>query len=308
MNCPRCNLIVEDGAFFCEHCGVSLADAHAQSPTTENIEQTMVIPIVKTDMAVSPSIADTASVKASVTSVSENKEKKSPVKKDLQTKIILMVISFAVTLAIGFGICAVVIFANSRTKANEVSKPQNNTQTVKTEKEKKPQEEPVELEEGTSEGKEEKTGISLDTDFTFKHGKKIASSELLYKTLKSTEFAYVCDIPSSFKFVSDADGEIRYRADDNTAYMDVGAFANEHKLSLDEIKTMVQEKLSGSVEREESGDDWFIMSTKSSGVVYYFKCYADEYIRYVEFAYPEEYRDIYDVYVSDIEPTFERLG
>ncbi len=309
MICPKCNLTVDDDARFCEHCGNPLIQENEKSAentiVTDDIEKTMAIPVVKAGMA-SAETSLPVREKALVKPDSDKPQKSLSSNEALKKKILISSLSFVITLAVGFSILAAVIFlGNSSSKPNDGK---TKTEVSQTKKEKKPEDKKQgDMPKGESVGIEEKAGIFVDTDFDFKLGKTIASTELSYKTLKSTDYNYVCDIPSAFKFVSDSDGEIRYRAEDYTAYMDIGAFSNEDNLSCGEIKKMVTDKLGTGSESGDSGEGWFTMTTVSDGVVYYFKCYADEYIRYVEFAYPAQYRDVYDVYVSDIEPTFEKI-
>ena len=316
MNCPRCQSPVGEDTLFCAHCGATLTQEVQQSSIsaydTDDIEKTMAIPAVR---------PQAVAVRQTDASEKTPAEKRPPAPKrsgasatakgNAKTSILVVVIAFLITLVAGLGITlAAVLISSSSDKVQPDDTPTLQVDNTEQEKEQEKQdpEEPAELPVGESVGTEEKTGISIDTGFEFSLGKTLASSALSYKTLKSTEFGYKCDIPAAFKFVSDADGEIRYRAEDETAYMDIGAFANDHSLTHDEIKSMVSKELGGAVDYEDSGEDWFIMCTISRGVVYYFKCYADELIRYVEFVYPAEYKDVYDVYVSDIEPTFVRIN
>ena len=306
MICPKCNLTVDDDARFCEHCGsqlfTELQNNAENTVITDDIEKTMAIPVVKTSMAT----AESAGPAREKTLIIPDAVKPKKSNEALKKNILISSLSFVITLVVGFSALAAVILIGNSSSKTDADK--TKTEVTQGKKEKKPEKKkPQDIPEGESVGIEEKAGIYVDTDFDFKLGKTIASAELSYKTLKSTDYNYVCDIPSSFKFVSDSDGEIRYRAEDYTAYMDIGAFSNEDNLSCNEIKKMVTDKLGTGSESGDSGEGWFTMTTVSDGVVYCFKCYADEYIRYVEFAYPTEYRDVYDVYVSDIEPTFEKL-
>lgn len=316
MNCPRCQSPVGENSLFCAHCGATLTDEARDGSVgaydTDDIEKTMTIPAVRPQTV---AVRETDAVKPAPSGRKSPAPKHSgvsaPAKSNAKTSVLVVVIAFLITLVAGLGITlAAVLISSSPDKAQVDNPPalQVGSTEQDKEQEKEETEEPEELPVGESVGTEEKTGITIDTGFDFSLGGTVASSELSYKTLKSTEFGYKCDIPAAFKFVSDADGEIRYRAEDKTAYMDIGAFANDHSLTYEEIKSMVSKELGGAVDYEDSGEDWFIMRTISRGVVYYFKCYADEFIRYVEFVYPAEYKDVYDVYVSDIEPTFVRTN
>ncbi len=302
MNCSKCNNPIEEGSRFCSYCGTLIGGEEngvIQTIHTDDIEKTMAIPVIRTETAVE--VPKTEPAKKV-----DSKEKK-PSNKVNNTKVITFVIAFLVTLVVGLLITLAAVVISYNVKKPKVTEPQPTQVQVQgeTKKEEKKKEK---LEVGESEGTEEKAGISIDTDFEFDLNAKVASTELSYKTLKNTEFGYKCDIPSAFKFVSDADGEIRYRAEDKTAYMDIGAFSNDANLTPDEVKSMVTRSLGSSAQYEEMTDDGFIMSTVSGSVVYYFKCYVDEFIRYVEFVYPTRYRDVYDVYVDDIEPTFVKTN
>ena len=49
------------------------------------------------------------------------------------------------------------------------------------------------------------------------------------------------------------------------------------------------------------------MKTRSDDVVYYIKCYVGERVKYVEFVSPVQYKDVYDVFITDMEPLFKNL-
>lgn len=296
MNCPRCQLPVEDDTFFCEHCGAPLGDKD------NDIEQTMELPTVK-PIVTYPTEAERVYEAKPVVRKTETKNEN----KTLKLRIMLTAVSFLATLVVGFGICALIMFTGDSPEPKAKTDVQEVVKTEKKEKAKKEKEKPVKIKEGSSEGEKEVSTIAIDTHFDFALGCTLASSELSYKTLKNTELGYSCAIPSSFKFVYDNEGEIRYRAEDNTAYVDVGAFVNDDNSTIDQIKSAIKEKLGGTIQREENGDGWFIMTTKSNGVIYYIKCFAGENIKYVEFVSPAQYKDVYDVFISDMEPMFKSL-
>ena len=103
------------------------------------------------------------------------------------------------------------------------------------------------------------------------------------------------------------DEEIRYRAEDNTAYVDVGAFENVDVLTRSDVKSAIKEELNGEILREENGDGWFIMTTKKDDVVYYIKCFVGDYIKYMEFVNPSQYSSVYDIFINDMEPLFQSV-
>ena len=226
----------------------------------------------------------------------------------LKTKIITAAVACVATIAVVLGVAAATVAICSVEKAPKAD-------TVKTSgtkdknKEEKEKINPDDLIRGESICIPEKAGIKIDTSYSFAKGKKLSSTALEYKTLRNSEFGYKCDIPSEFVFLSDADGEIRYGAVDKTAYMDIGAFSNIAGVGAAEVKDMISDELGAAAEYEVSGDDWFIMRTTKSGIVYYHKCFASsDFVRYIEFVYPSEYSEIYDVYVNDIESTFEKTN
>ena len=139
MNCPKCNLVVGEDSLFCEHCGASLCDALEQNQpeNAENIEQTMVIPIVKTDMAAVSENTNTDFVKPPVSKPADAPKKEAPKENNVKTKVMLMVLSFVITLVIGLAICAVVMFAGGRAKPEKVAITQTKPQTKQSEKEEK---------------------------------------------------------------------------------------------------------------------------------------------------------------------------
>ena len=318
MTCPKCGLPVEDDTFFCEHCGAPLEDNSTSQSinNTEDMEKTMAIPVVKSGDVFpfdSDDIPEEKSVEKKNPSPSNN-VKKTPVKKNtqkadaLKLKIILTAISFFVTLIIGLGICALVIFTDDSPE----TKTQISAQTFANNKQKKEDKvqsksKPKKIAEGSSEGEKEAKGIPIDAEFEFALGCSLGSLQLSYTEHSDSDLGYSCAIPTSFEEVYENDEEIRYRAEDNTAYVDVGAFENVDDLTRSDVKSAINEELNGEILREENGDGWFIMTTKKDDVVYYIKCFVGDYIKYMEFVNPSQYSSVYDIFINDMEPLFQSV-
>ena len=314
MNCPKCNTPNMDDSLFCRACGASLAGESTVQNTSEyDMDKTMSIPMVKGDMEETVSIpviqekaAKPAYERHNYVAMPAPQPKK--VKKGKsKEKALTFVIAFLATLIIGLCIALAVVLIGGRDK-----KIQNDGGTVYTDnqpsepevREEPAEEDKEEPEEGESIGIEEEQegGIKIDKGFGFATGVEIESTAIEYKTLSGSD--YVCDVPSVFQFVSDSGEEIRYAASDNTAYMDIGV--TENKLTVKELADKVISDVGGSVRYKESGEDFFVMSIESGGVIYYQKCYAGDNIIYFEMVYPSEYDDIYSVYIADMEKSFEK--
>jgi len=317
MNCPVCKTPLGEDVAVCPNCGEKVSDTQrvvvAPKTDSEEMEATTVIPVVGARKTAEPK----SEKKEQIKNPKEIKEDKPKAEKTAKTvnasnalkiKIFTIVIACLATLAVGLGITVGVVLLSSVEKAPQKQTVEN-AQTKDDKTKKEDTIDVAELEVGESTGVAEKEGIKIDTDYPFQKGKKLAAPQLEYKTLRNSEFAYKCDVPADFEFVFDADGEIRYGASDKTAYMDIGAFKNTGELDAAAVKNMISKELGTSAEYEVSGDDWFIMRTVRDSVVYCNKCFASpDIVRYIEFVYPLEYDEIYDVYVNDIEDTFEKTN
>ena len=313
MNCPKCHLPVEDDTFFCEHCGVPLNDnSTSQSiDDTTDMEKTMVIPVAKSNVAYSsePERASVSNPVAKKNIPTKNTPKKNAKKSEvLKLKFMFTAVSFLITLVIGLGICALVIFTDDSPEAQTTASSQSGQNGDQAQSEgAQSLEEPTRIVEGSSECEKESVSIDIDTEFDFAFDCSLGSLQLSYKDHSGDEFGYTCQVPTSFEQVYTNDIETRYRATDNTAYVDVGAFENVDELSRGEIKSVIKDQLDGEILSEESGDGWFIMTTKKDDIVYYIKCFVGDYVKYLEFVNPAEYSDVYNVFIEDMEPLFQSM-
>ena len=295
MYCPKCSSQSEDGSAFCPKCGYNFLGSKDSQMTDEDI--TMVIPVIRE--------REDAPVKRSNPPQKANPKVPCTNKSEKKIKIMTFAIAFLATLLVGLAVIAIILIPKGTKRSEEETK---SIQTPVAEKEPEEEKEETELQEGKSEGREEKRGIYEESDFSFALGKTVETKEFSSKTLNNTEFGYSCDVPSDFVFLHDTNSEIRYCAQDNTAYIDVGAFQNDDDLTAKEIKEMLSSNPGGTSDYEIDGDNWFTLRKKAGGIVHYFKCYVDSVVRYVEFAYPQQYADVYDEYVREIEPTFVKTN
>ncbi len=302
MTCPKCKSPAPEDSLFCSVCGASLK-AEETAPVqkeevNDNIDKTMAIPVIRTksEPESKPPVR-----RVEKSAEIEKKEKSS----DKKVKAISLAVSFLSTVVILFLITLAVIFVSggSKDKPLPVTGQPTQKEAPKEKDEKAPAKK--DAEDGESIGVDTNATVKIDTGFKFSLGKTLESSALEYTTVKNTKYGYKCDIPSSFVSTESEEGETRYKAKDDTAYMDIGAFENSAELKKDDVKDMISKALSKDVEYADGGDGWFITVTEKGSVVYYLKCYVDEdYVKYMEFVYPKEYSETYDVFVDDIEKTF----
>lgn len=303
MICPKCKSPMLEDSLFCSSCGASLK-AEESAPVqkeevNDDIDRTMAIPVIRTrpEPESKPSVR-----RVEKSAESEKKEKNS----DKKVKVISFAVSFVCTVLILFLITLGVIFISNGSKENPLPAGEETAQKEEAKKNDKKTPSKKDAEDGESIGVDTNARIKIDTEFDFALGETLSSSALEYTTVKNTKYGYKCDVPSSFVSAEGEDGETRYKASDDTAYMDIGAFQNTMELEMDDIKEMISDALSKDVEYENGGDGWFITVTEKNSVVYFLKCYVDEdYVKYMEFVYPEQYSETYDVFVDDIEETFE---
>ena len=128
------------------------------------------------------------------------------------------------------------------------------------------------------------------------------------KVHENPEFYFSCSVPESFVVEENGSVEVRYLAEDKTAYLDIGAFKNDKKWTMEAVRDAIIGHLGGVVDYQSSGEGWFAVNIIKNGTYYYQKCMVnDESIRYFEFAYPEEYSDVYSEYVSNIDSGFREI-
>ena len=74
------------------------------------------------------------------------------------------------------------------------------------------------------------------------------------------------------------------------------------------VRDAVIGTLGGTVDYQAGGEDWFAVSVIKNGTYYYRKSFvAGETIRYFEIVYPEEYSQVFNICVSDIDAGFRQV-
>ncbi len=126
-----------------------------------------------------------------------------------------------------------------------------------------------------------------------------------YEIMENSAWDYYCAVPDHFEETTGPESNAYYLTD-GTAEMSVGAKNNYSKLSVQGALDKYIGETGGAVTYSATGDDWYAVSVTKDGMVYYRKCFVDEYIRAFSFKFPEEYLDIYDDYIEYIEDNFKR--
>ncbi len=300
MNCPKCNFFVEDGTLYCSKCGAPVC---AEVSDTEELEKTMAIPVVRTTKR----------------GESINNVKQSPLPKPRAEQNITkpkqgigrwqtFVTAFLITAVVCLSLALVYVLLGRETLPKAVDTETNISDTKPKNKDKTKEETDVELKDGESVGVDDEVyGLRIDREYPFKKGVLLKSEELSYKTLKGAD--YKCEVPSGFEFVYENDGEIRYASNDGTAYMDIGSFENKSSLTIGQIKDKAIEDIGGRQIFSETGDGRYTVTIDREGIIYHHKCIlSGDNIVYFELVYPAQYSEVYDVYVSDIDETFDIAG
>ncbi len=300
MNCPRCNFFVEDGTLFCPKCGAAVcAEAH----DTEELEKTMAIPVVRTTEKGESieSAVQTPTAKPKTEQIVSNPKRNVG---RWQT----FFIAFLITVTVCLALALVYVLVQRETLPKAVSTENNITDTKPKDDGETKKKNDKELKDGESVGVDDEVyGVRIDMEYPFRKGVSLKSGELSYKTMRGAD--YKCDVPSGFEFVYEKDGEIRYASNDNTAYMDIGSFENKSSLTLSQIKDKALEDIGGREVSLETGDNRYSVTIDRDGIIYHHKCIlSGDNIVYFELVYPAQYRELYDVYVSDIDETFDTRG
>ncbi len=120
-----------------------------------------------------------------------------------------------------------------------------------------------------------------------------------YEEMSNDSMVYT--VPGNFEGYDNS----RYFAKDNTAYI---KFTKEDMTEPkpSDVLALRKSELGGKATYDEAGADWYTLAVLRNNIVYYTKgiIYEDTVISLV-FAYPEEYRDIYDDYAVSIGEGFK---
>ena len=240
-----------------------------------------------------------------------------------QKNVLMFLIVFLLVILIGLASVILFVTLKGRNSVPAVDAPVDPVvkevipEVTEEETEEEPEEEPENQlpEEGES-SLMETYHFEPDMDYDFVYSAVINPEEhtdekRIYSEYHNDEYAYKYNIPNSFGIEESHSNshfaESRYTTPDGTAYIDMGAKRNNTELSLQTVLDGTIDSLGGSAEYETSGNDWFAIRVQKNGIVYYQKCYVDEYIRYFEMVYPSEYSNIYDNYINEIESGFSRV-
>lgn len=297
MNCPKCSSPVSDEALFCQKCGASVA---SEVYTAEEMEKTMAIPTVRTtEMGESLNVRRETQISIPKTEQTVSKSKQGIGR--WQT----FVIAFLVTVIVCLSLALALALLQRETLPKMEENQEIIVDTKDKTKEEKTEEEEEELSDGESVGVEDEVcGIHIDTAYQFRKGVSLKSPALSYKTMSGAD--YRCDVPSEFEFVYERDGEIRYCAQDKTAYMDIGSFENKSSLSINQIKDKAAKDIGGKQVSSEIGEGVYSLTVDRDDIRYYHKCISSgDNVIYFELVYPAEYEEVYGVYASDIDKSFE---
>lgn len=308
MNCPKCSANVSDDALFCSACGYSMSEEkERRAYETDNYDmgKTMTIPAIKSSDVYrtqneSKNHSPQSVRKAQVSKPSAAKKKKTG-------GAVIFVIVFLITLVIGLSVVLAVVLMD-RDESKSVTDPETYTPVIQEVTEAPEEEVPEVPEEGESEGVEEKSVMQIDDSFDFAYGEEVAFEEYTFKTMSSSEYGYECAIPQEFVFVSEKEGEIRYKAENNTAYMDIGAVSNTDSYDMNGLKNFICSKLDTGANQYDEYDGYFELKCTKNGNIYFYKCFVDGNIRYIEFAYPEEYGDAYGEYMIKTAESFVKTN
>ncbi len=300
MNCPKCSSSVDDGTLFCPKCGAPVC---AEAGGREELEKTMAIPVVRT----TEKGESIAAARQPVQTGPKTEKAEAKPKRNIgrwQT----FVIAFLITVAVCLALALVYVLLQRETLPKAVSTDTSIADTKPKGEDKTKKEPEEELKDGESVGVDDEVyGVRIDKEYPFSKGVSLGSEELSYKTMRGAD--YRCDVPSGFEFVYEKDGEIRYASNDGTAYMDIGSFENKSSLTLSQIKDKALEDIGGREVSSEGGDGRYSVTIDRDGIIYHHKCIlSGDNIVYYELVYPLEYREVYDVYVSDIDETFDTQG
>ena len=144
-------------------------------------------------------------------------------------------------------------------------------------------------------------GISVDNVINPDMGDEMKSYE-------NQEYSFICPVPGNFTLEAEGPVEVRYLSRDKTAYIDIGALKNTGNWSVASVRDAVIGTLGGTVDYQAGGEDWFAVSVIKNGTYYYRKSFvAGETIRYFEIVYPEEYSQVFNICVSDIDAGFRQV-
>ncbi len=232
-----------------------------------------------------------------------------------QKNILIFLIVFLLVILIGLMSIILVMSLSKKEAATDTISKESQSEVkkddeVKQEKKEKEEKKTKNKKNTSSSLPSEEYIVRVDYDFDFSFGEELNPddyAEKRYMIHNDSKYCFECDVPLGFEYDFSDDVESRYKASDNTAYMDIGAYYNDALLTVDNVMKNTMDNIDGTLTFKNNGADWFAMIIEKNGVVYYQKCFVNsDYIRYFEFVYPEEYSSIYEGYITDIAANYKR--
>ncbi len=124
-----------------------------------------------------------------------------------------------------------------------------------------------------------------------------------YSTYRDSDYSFTCDYPSHFVLYNESNNFVRYslRAPDNSATLKICATANSSGLSAKTVLANFKSSYPGTVDYENSGDNWCAARTIKDGVCHYGYFRIDQgKIRGFEFHFDQNDFSVYDKYINEI--------
>ena len=124
-----------------------------------------------------------------------------------------------------------------------------------------------------------------------------------YNTYTDSKYKFTCSYPAHFIEIYNNDPFARcsYKASDNTATLNICGTNNSSNLSVETVQNNFKSSYPGTIDYENSGNDWCVCRTYKDGIYHYgyFKI-KDGMIRGFELHFDSDNYTVYDGYVNDI--------
>ena len=124
-----------------------------------------------------------------------------------------------------------------------------------------------------------------------------------YTVYRDSDYNFSCSYPSHFQVYNENNNFVRYslKAPDNTATLKICATSNSSQLSAKNVSDNFKSSYPGTVDYENSGNNWCAVCTIKDGQCHYAYYHVDgNSIRGFEMHYAQKYYSTYDKYVNDI--------
>lgn len=124
-----------------------------------------------------------------------------------------------------------------------------------------------------------------------------------YTLYRDSDYNFVCAYPTHFRAYNDSDPFVRYSvsAPDNTASLKICATKNKSNLSVKTVMDNFKSSYPGTVDYENSGSTWCVVSTYQNGQCHYGYFHVDSNsIKGFEFHHNRNYCSVYEKYIDYI--------